>query len=66
VGEKVKNLKGMKGRFSNPIRSDENPMDSHAAGMERIDKKGCLSMLFWQPSAGDFCAYWQHQAMVAL
>jgi hypothetical protein len=41
-------------------------MDSHAAGMERNDKKGFPSVIFWQTLAGDFCAYWQHRGMVAL
>jgi hypothetical protein len=66
VGEKVKNLEGKKGRFSNPIWSDKNMTDRQAAGMERNDKKGCPSAFFWQTAAGDFCAYWRHRAMVVL
>jgi hypothetical protein len=66
VGEKVKNLEGMKERFSNPIRSDKNMMDSHTTGMERKDKKRFPSVVFWQTLAGNFCSYWQHRAMVTL
>jgi hypothetical protein len=56
-GGKVKNMHGTKGGFGIPFWSGKDTMYSHANGMERIDKKGCLSVLFWQTPAGDFCAY---------
>jgi hypothetical protein len=65
-GEKVKNMHGTKEGFSIPFWSGKDTMDRPAADMERNDKKGCLSVLFWQTPVGDFCAYWQYRAMVAL
>jgi hypothetical protein len=59
-------MHGTKGRFDIPFWSGKCTMDRHVAGMERIDKKGRLSVLFWQPSAGDICAYWQYRVMVEL
>jgi hypothetical protein len=45
----VKNMHGTKGGFGIPFWSGKDAMDRPAAGMERIDKKGCLFVLFWQP-----------------
>jgi hypothetical protein len=45
----VKNKHGTKGGSGIPFWSGKDTMNRPAADMERIGKKGSLSVLFWQP-----------------
>jgi hypothetical protein len=48
-GDKVKNLHGTKGGFSNPISSGKDTMDRHAGGMEGLTRKEACPYSFDRP-----------------